>query len=158
MTPRKRSSIVAIGLLLILTACNNGVGPENLFKSPLAPALTVSPLTSPTSSAPEPGAPIGTLTLSPVSPEACVTPTELEASLGRTTCVAATVLATESKGSDFIMWLDKNPQKTYIVVRNTLYLGVEGTCLQVTGEVQKDSEGRLFIRADNPGQIERCTR
>lgn len=147
--------ILAIALSTILTACSTDLIPPEILQSPLAseptepPPATVSSgdmsmLPTPTGN-------------SPIS-SSCIELDQFGANLGNRVCIAAKILATENWDNDFVMWLDQNPPTRYVVVRNTFYLGAEGSCMQITGVIQKDKDGRLFIRADDPGQVEPCAR
>jgi hypothetical protein len=66
------------------------------------------------------------------------------------------VLSTTNLGNDFIIWFGEGGQEAYVVVRNMFYLGAEGNCLHIVGMVQEDAEGKVFIRADDPDQIDQC--
>jgi hypothetical protein len=155
-------------LVMVFAACSDGIDSSHVFQSPLAPRTMESPLSTaapavmtmqpmPTQVATP--APASTFPTSiPTVSGPCIQLVQLEANLGNNVCIAVKILATENWGSDFVMWLDQNPATRYIVVHNTFYLGVEGTCLQITGVVQRDAKGRLFIRADDPGQVNPCPR
>jgi hypothetical protein len=164
--PKRVSIIVSLIGVMVLAACSDGMIAGNTFQSPLAPKTMESPL---------PAATLVEVTLQPAPPNAstatavpgfptsippvkgpCIQLAQFEANLGNNVCIAARILATENWDSDFVMWLDQPPGTRYIVVHNTFYLGAEGNCMQITGVVQRDTEGRLFIRADDPGQVNPC--
>lgn len=152
---KKLSLSVMLMLGVALTACSGGMIPPDVLLSPLTP----DPLASPLVTAGPAGTPWPAGSVDSVPGDAsCVSLLQFEASLGRHICVETEILATENWGNDFVMWLDQNPPTRYIIVRNTFYLGAEGACMRIMGVVQQDADGRLFIRADDPGQVEPCVR
>jgi hypothetical protein len=158
--------VVTLILVVVLAACSDGRVPSDVFHSPLAPRTMESPLSTATlavtkvlpmpTNAPTSASPSTFPTSIPTVSGPCIQVAQLEANLGNNVCIAAGILATENWDSDFVMWLDQDPTTRYIIVHNTFYLGAEGNCMQITGVVQRDTEGRLFIRADDPGQVNPC--
>jgi hypothetical protein len=88
----------------------------------------------------------------------CITLDQLKNHIGNAVCLESRVLTTENWGNDFVMWLDENPATVYVVIRNTFYLGIEGSCLRVMGTVEMNDKKQFFIRADDPGQVAPCHR
>jgi hypothetical protein len=131
---------VSVAILggVVLVACSA----KNLYKtSPLLSPVFASPLA----------------TVTPAMSEHCISPNQLQASVGKqVVCMDGIVLSTDNSGNDFIMWFGDGRKEAYVVVRNTFYLGSEGSCLHIVGVAQKDAEGRAFIRADDPGQVSPC--
>jgi hypothetical protein len=165
---KRVSIVVTLILAVVLAACSDGIFSSHVFQSPLAFKTMESPLSTaalavmtmkPMPTQAVTAAPASTFPTSiPTVSSPCIQLAQLDANLGNNICIAVKILATGNWGSDFVMWLDQNPATRYIVVHNTFYLGVEGACLQITGVVQRDAEGRLFIRADEPGQVNPCPR
>jgi hypothetical protein len=158
-------ALTLIGIT-IMASCSSGGSPTITFLSPIAVDTTASPLSSPVPTDSLPVATRGSDTVqapTAVSPtripsvsDPCLSPGQLKEHLVSNVCIKGRILATENWGNDFVMWLDRNPATEYIVVHNTFYLGVEGSCLRVTGVVEKDDKERFFIRADDPGQVDPC--
>ncbi len=163
---RRTSTVLALALTAVLAVCAGCIVPGNTFQSPLAPKTAESPLPAampgeravlPTPTSAPATTPVAAFPTSiPTVSGPCIQLDQFEANLGNNVCIPARILATENWGNDFVMWLDQNPATRYIIIRSTFFLGAEGSCIRVTGVVQKDDEGRLFIRADDPGQVSPC--
>ena len=166
----QHQKVVSIALALmgitIMASCSSSGNPAITFLSPISLDTTGSPLFSlgPTDTLPattkgsdaSPVPPSVSPTRIPPVSNPCISPGQLKDHLGSNVCIKGRMLATDNWGNDFVMWLDQDPATEYIVVHNTFYLGVEGSCLRVTGVVEKDDEARFFIRADDPGQVSPC--
>jgi hypothetical protein len=160
------SGVATLILIVVLASCSDGSDPSQAFQSPLASKAMESPLSTATLAVVT-AQPMPTGALVAASPSAfptslppvsgpCIQLAQFEANLGNNVCIAAKIVATENWDTDFVMWLDHDPATRYIVVHNTFYLGAEGSCMLITGVVQRDPQGRLFIRADDPGQVNPC--